>query len=191
MRKPDGYDDTDAREGGFKEPSPGPGPYILGIIKADSGNSGSGHAQLVFHLDIADGPFKNHFRAKGERFNGNFYMRHYQGTEGKSLPYFKGLIKAIEESNPPYKFDFNEGLLSRKLIGGNLREEEYVKKDKTIGLRLKPAYLCSIQSIKEGGHRILPTRKLAVSREPGDDADFAPPPPDDMDQRPANDDLPF
>jgi len=189
MRKPDGFDNSPTREGGFKQPPAG--PCVLGIVRATVENSSHGNQQIILFLDIAEGPFKNFFRGTGERFGRDAYMRHYQGTEGKSLPFFKGLIKAIEESNPPFKFDFNEGLLSRKLIGGNLREEEYAKKDGTVGIRLRPAYLCSVQSIREGGHKVQPVKKLAVSREPGDDADFAPPPPDNFDQTPPQDDLPF
>jgi hypothetical protein len=189
MHKPEGYDGSDAREGGFREPAAG--PCVLGIINAAAEVSSHGNAQLVFHLDIAEGTFKNHFRARGERFNGNFYMRHYQGTEGKSLPYFKGLIKAIEESNPGYKFDFNEGTLVHKLVGGNLREEEYAKRDGTVGTRLKPAYLCSVDSIRKGGHKVLPIKKLPRAEGPGDDTGFDAPPPDDFDQTPPQDDLPF
>jgi hypothetical protein len=189
MHKPEGFDSADTREGGFREPPAG--PCIMGIVRAVAGKSNNQNDQLVFDLDIAEGAFKNHYREKGVKFNGNFYLRHYQGTDGKSLPYFKGLIKAIEESNPGYKFDFNEGALSRKLIGANLREEEYVKKsDGSIATRLKPAYLCSVESIRKGGHKVLPLKKLP-KHEPGVDEEFAPPPPDEFDQRPPQDDLLF
>jgi hypothetical protein len=187
MRKPDGYDGAEAKNAGFREPVAG--PCILGIIRATAGKSDNGNPQLTIELDIADGPFKNFYREKSERFNQSWYLKHWQGTEGKSIPYFKGLIVAIEESNPGYKFDFNEATLSRKLIGGNLREEEYAKKDGSIGVRMKIAYLCSLQSVTTGGHKVLPTKKLvsAASREPGVD-DI---PPENYDQRQPEGPMPF
>ena len=190
MRKPDGFDSAEAKEGGFREPAAG--PCILGIVRAVAGNSDKGNPQLIFDLDIAEGAFKNHYREKGEKFNGNYYLKHWQGTEGNGLPFFKGLIKAIEESNPGFVFDFNEELLSHKLIGANLREEEYIKKsDNSIGTRLKPAYLCSVQSIREGRYKVLPIKRLVHKDVPEGDLGFGEPPPEDFDQTPPKTNLPF
>jgi hypothetical protein len=188
MRKPDGWDDSEAREAGFREPVPG--PCVLSIVRATAGNSNNGNAQLTIELDIAGGPFNNFYREKSEKFNSNWYLKHYQGTEGKSLPYFKGFIGAVENSNPGFKFDFNEATLSRKLIGGNLREEEYIKKDGTIGTILKVFYLCSVQSIREGGHKTL-SKKL-LTQAPQGDPIYDAPPPDNYDQVPHHEQpLPF
>jgi hypothetical protein len=186
MRKPDGYDAAEARETGFREPPAG--PYILGIVRAVSQKSAKQNEQIILELDIAEGSFKNHFRKKGEKFNGNFYLKHYQNTEGLGLPFFKGMICEIEKSNPGYVFDFNEATLSRKLIGANLREEQYLKRSGETGANLKAVYLCSVQSIREGGHKVYPP-KLLEPRTPGDD--FEPPPPDNFNQTSPKDDLPF
>jgi hypothetical protein len=189
MRKPDNYDQSEAIEGGFREPHAG--PCILGIVKADVQKNRNGEQQLVLFLDIADGEFKNYYRRQTERFNKSRYLRFYQNTEGKGLPHFKGIIRAIEEANPGFTFDWNESSLSRKKIGGNLRDEEYVRtNDGTIGTSLRVAYLCSIKSIEAGEHKVLPVRKLAPqqSREPGVD-DI---PPEDYSQvAPYDEPLPF
>lgn len=179
MRKPDGYDQSDAIEGGYRGPQAG--PYILGIVNAFTQNNRNSEQQLVLFLDIAEGEFKNYFRRQTDRFNKNRYLRFYQNTEGKGTPYFKGTINAIEESNPGFQFDFNDSTLVHKKLGGNLREEEYVRtSDGAIGTALRVAYLCSKRSILEGGHKVLPVKKLQqeTQREPGVD-DI---PPDDFNQ---------
>lgn len=169
MRKPEHYDEAEAIKGGFREPSAG--PCILWIVKANVQKNKNGEQQLVLFLDIAEAEFKNFYRRQTERFNKNRYLRFWQNTEGKSLPHFKGLIKSIEEGNPGYTFDFNEATLLHKKIGGNLREEEYLRTDGTVGTSLRVAYLCSIRSVLAGEYKVLPVKKLQNSqqREPGID----------------------
>jgi len=178
MRKPDNFDDAEAREGGFREPHAR--PCVLGIVRVNI-EIKSGEQRAIFFLDIAEGEFKNYYRRQSERFNKNRYLRFYQNTEGKGLPYFKGIINAIEEGNDGYKFDWDESTLAHKKIGGNLREEEYIRtSDGTIGTNLRVAYLCSIRSVLAGEHKVLTIKKLAQqqAREPGVD-DI---PPEDYDQ---------
>ena len=40
--------------------------------------------------------------------------------------FFKGFITAVEESNPTFKWDWNEQKLKGQRIGVVLREEEYI-----------------------------------------------------------------
>lgn len=179
MRKPDGYDECDAIGGGFRDPQAG--PCILGIVNASIKNNRNGEQVLTLFLDIAEGEFKNHYQRLTNRLNKNLLLRYFQNTEGKGTPYFKGIISAIEESNQGFQFDWNESELIHKKLGGNLREEEYVRtSDGTIGIALRVAYLCSKRSILEGGHKVLPAKKLQqeTQREPGVD-DI---PPDDFNQ---------
>jgi hypothetical protein len=181
MKKPDGYDQSEAKDGVFKRPSAG--PCILGVTNATTQKNKNQEQQLVLFLDIAEGEFKNFYRQQGERFNKKQYLRFYQNTEGKSLPHFKGIVLAFEESNQGFKFDFDESTLVKRRIGANLREEEYVRtKDGAIGTNLRVAYLCSVRSVVEGKHKVLPIKKLA-RQEPGDDDEFEPPPQDEFDQR--------
>lgn len=172
MRKPNGYDDSEAIEGGFR--SPQAGPCIMGVAKVTTQNNRNGEQQLLLFLDIAEGEFKNFYRRQGERFQNDKYLRFWQNTEGKSLPHFKGLIKSFEESNSRFVFNFDESMLVHKKIGANLREKEYVRSsDGTIGTYLKVAYLCSTRSVLEGKHKVLPVEKLSQQndqqREPGID----------------------
>lgn len=197
MLKPMGYDEAEAQEGGFRQP--GPGPCILGITGVQMQKNSSGEQQLLFYIDIAEGVFKNYYRRLGERFKSNRFLRHYQNCEGKSLPHFKGIIKAIEEGNPGYKFDFNESSLLYKKIGGNLREEEYERRDGSIGVALRVAYLCSIRSVQTGEHKILPLKKFTIPEvhySPAAEPPKTVPtqvqlPVDGFNQTPPEEDLPF
>jgi hypothetical protein len=168
MRKPVGYDETEAVEGGFPEPKPG--PCILGIVRADV-EIKDGEQRIELQLDIAEGPLKNHYSKQSKRFEKNRLLRVWQNTDGKSLPYFKGLIKAIEESNPGFVFRFEDGeeSLERKLVGGNLREEEYLSSDGTVKTSLRVGYLCSAQSVRIGSHRIMSVKKLKAPPADGFD----------------------
>ena len=179
MRKPDGYDRSKAIEGGYRDPEAG--PCILGIVNTNIRNNRNGEQQLVLFLDIAEGEFKNHFTRMSKRLNKNCYLRFYQNTEGDSTPHFKGIIAAIERGNQGFQFDWNESTLIKKKIGGNLREEEYLRRDGTVGTALRVAYLCSIETVLAGKHKVLSVKKLpqrGYEREPGVD-DI---PPDDFNQ---------
>ncbi|MFA5714969.1 MAG: hypothetical protein WC998_04480 [Candidatus Paceibacterota bacterium] len=173
FRKPAGYDDAEAVSGGFQEPKAG--PCVLGIVHAEV-NIKDGEQQLVLQLDIAAGPFKNYYSKQSKRFDKNRLLRVWQNVEGKGTPYFKGLIKAIEESNEGFTFRFEDGeqVLEKKLVGGNLREEEYMKSDGvTVGTSLRVGYLCSIGSIERGEHKVMLVKKLKVQT---DDYNQAPQP---------------
>lgn len=150
MNKPNGYDAAQATtfEGGGM---PLPGAYVLGIISAECKESRSGNEMLVLSLDIVEGQYKNNYRNLGERLKKDCLLKHYRVTDTEqSLPYFKGDIKAIEESNPGFKFNFDEKTLRGKYVGGMLREEEYEKSDGTIATVLKIAFLCSVEKVKSG-----------------------------------------
>jgi hypothetical protein len=189
LNKPAGYDSAEAVEGGFREPKPG--PCVLGVVKCEIETKDDGHQQLAFQLDIAEGPLKNYYSIQSKRFGKNRLLRVWQKTDDDSLPYFKGLIDAFEKSNPGFKFEFDEKSLEKKLIGGNLRAEEYDKGGEVIiSPFLKVGYLCSVESVKNGEHRVLPIKKLkpkgAGSGLSAADFDSAIPPSADGDPGPEN-----
>ena len=191
MRKPDGFEDSEAREGGFKQPAPG--PCILKVENATIQFAEKDNTQVLYlRLDIAEGPFKGFYQRQSEQFNNDRLLRFYQGTEGKSLPHFKGIILAFEEGNAPFKFQWNEGDLVGKKIGANLREHEWfsVKKQEIIPI-LKVEYLCSIRSVMAGEHKAMSIKKLKAQPGTQGDMGFSDPPPNDFDQRQPEENLPF
>lgn len=150
MNKPTGYDQAETKSfsGGKTVP---PGAYVLEILKAESAVSKSGNDMLVLALDIAKGEYARKFTEISDNRQHDCYLKHRRITNTEiSLSYFKGDIKAIEESNPGYKFDFDERTLRGKLVGAMLSEEEYEKRDGTIGTSLKIAFLCSIATAESG-----------------------------------------
>ena len=150
MQKPQGYETAETKEyQGFNSPTPG--AYILGIISAEVTQSKSGNNMLVLSLDIADGEFKGHYRRKQEQFGGNKLLKHRRVVDTeKSLPYFKGDIKAIENSNLGFKFDFDERKLKGKLVGGMLGEKEFEGRDGEIATTLELSFLCSVDKVRSG-----------------------------------------
>lgn len=190
MRKPDGFEDSEAREGGFRQPAAG--PCILEVINASiQAARDSGEQVLFLSLDIAEGAFKGYYAGQSERFGADRMLRFYQNTEGKGLPYFKGIVSAFEGGNAPFKFQWNETELIEKKIGANLREHEWFSQrlQQVIPI-LKVEYLCSIRSIKAGEHKVLPIKKLKVNPAPADG--FGPGPEQDFDQAPPpEENLPF
>jgi hypothetical protein len=150
MKKPNGYDQVQAKTiSGFSNPTAG--TYVLGIIKANIEMSKKGNEMLVLELDIIEGEFQKHYRNVSERLGKNCLLKHYRVTDSeKSMPYFKGDIKAIEESNPGFKFDFDESKLRGKKVGGMLAEEEYETMQGEVKTALKLAFLCSVDTAKSG-----------------------------------------
>jgi hypothetical protein len=172
MQKPVGYDQAQAQQfsGGDRLAA---GPYVLGIVKAEEATSKSGRPMIVFSLDIADGPNKNYYKQLGERLQKDCYLKHRRVTDGDQVNYFKGDIKAIEESNPGYTFNFDERTLTRKLVGANLREEEYASGG-DIKTSLKIAFLCPAQYVRDGKIKPLECKRIEQRSYASSQQSFAP-----------------
>lgn len=182
MIKPRGYDQAPVKMVAGGSPVV-PGAYILGIIRAECKQSREGNEMLELSLDIASGDCKGHYRQLSETLNRDCLLKHRRVTSiERALPYFKGDLKAIEESNNGYKFNFDERTLRGKFVGAMLSEEEYENRSGEIKTKLSIAFLCSIQRVQSGTLRI--PRKKEIN--------FSTPHP--ADQTPAtieDDDLPF
>lgn len=182
MKKPDGYDSAEAKQGGvFRNPEAG--GYILGIVNTDMRKTkDEGRDMLVLSLDIADGEFKYFYRELSLKLSKDCYLKNYLVCEGDNVPFFKGAITAIEHSNPGFVFNFDEKTLIKKLVGANLREEDYINKNNEVKSILKIAYLCGVESVRKG-LPILEPKKLTDTKKPAGE----PLPPEPM----AQDNLPF
>lgn len=107
-----------------------PGWYACKILEVKETESAWGSPSVTFFFDIADGPFAGFFSKDykantdpNKKWRGSLE----QSIDEKGLPYFKGLITAIQDSNPGYTFDFDEGKLKGKLVGIGFRKEWYEK----------------------------------------------------------------
>jgi Protein of unknown function (DUF669) len=187
MQKPENFDSAKPESfGSFNAPPAG--AYILGITKAEVGTTkNSGKEKITLTLDIAEGEFKNYYGELSVKFTKDCRLQYNQLTEGNSTPYFKGMITAIEESNTGYKFNFDEKTLARKLVGAVLQECQYYSKSGELKSILKPIFLCSVATVREGKLKV-PVVKPPENKPDNVDAFTMPSSP----QHDANEeDLPF
>ena len=117
--------------------------------------------------DISEGEYKGNGASCLER-NGFLpkafsFIRSYKES---ALGFFKGFISAVEQSNPGYKWDFDERKLVGKTIGVVLGDEEYRKLDGNIGTRLVFSQARSADVIRGGNFSIPPLKKLAEDSAP-------------------------
>jgi hypothetical protein len=151
MLKPEGYDNTPENTiGEYQKPSAG--AVVFKILRAKDELSANNRPMLVLYLDIAKGEFVNHFKKlydflKDKNPDVKWPCIHRRCQNGDQISYLKGDIKAIEESNPGFKFNFDEKTLLGKLVGGMLGEREINAEGKTI---LEPRCLCSVERAESG-----------------------------------------
>jgi hypothetical protein len=149
MKKPENFDSAKPESFGSFNTPPAEA-YILGITKAEVGTTKTGKEKITLTLDIAEGEFKNYYGELSVKLTKDCRLQYNQLTEGNSTPYFKGMITAIEESNTGYKFNFDEKTLARKLVGAVLQECQYYNKAGELKSILKPMFLCSVATVREG-----------------------------------------
>lgn len=116
---------------------------------------------LRIEFDIADGPHKGYFAESYQRFGywGGSTIRSYKET-ARSM--FNGFVQAVENSNPGYKWDWNEKGLVGKLIGVVIGEREYLNKANEIRIGIQAAQIRSIDIIREGKYKPTELRRLSA-----------------------------
>lgn len=127
------------------------GGHICSIMDAREGKSYNNIPTLDLYFDIKegnefDGYYMNRFNAQ-KQFNAD---AKYQGVlrqntvdeSGNTNKFFKGMITAIEESNPGYKWDWNEKGLKGKKVGIVFRDKEWEYNGQK-GFTAVPFYACN------------------------------------------------
>ena len=134
MKKPAGYDE--AKSSSYKSKKLPAGAYEVEILNA-AVREEYGIEKLILQIDIASGDYKGYFKSnydyqfknprKGQKakWKGTFK----QATSGKSVDYFKSLIKIIEDSNSGYKFNFDEKTLKGKKLGMVFKDKSFFNDD--------------------------------------------------------------
>ena len=163
MILPNDYDNARAYDGSGFSPLP-VGGHICKIVGARETKSRNGNDMIEIAFDIAeggpdDGRFKERFesiranRPDAKWPNGGMFRAGLLTRDGKTNPFFKGIITAIEESNDGYSFKgtgCDVGTMKGKMIGFNFGEEEYMGNDNTIKTSTKAFYAVSIQRVRNG-----------------------------------------
>lgn len=136
------------------------GGHICQIRGARCDVSRSGKEMLVLAFDIKEGgEFDGFYKRMFDRiknFNSDAkwpgcYYTVTTNNDGGTNPMFKGLITCIEESNPGYKWDWNENTLNGKIVGFNFGEEEYLHQSTgEIRTNVKPVFPAPAAKVREG-----------------------------------------
>ena len=86
--------------------------------------------------------------------------------DGNSTPFFKGLITAIERSNPGFIWNWDENSLKGKLFGGVFGREEYMGTDG------KPRWSCKVRFVRsvEGVEDVSAPEDKPLSNHPAQPA---------------------
>lgn len=139
-----------------------PGGYVCGITAVEdvpySEELRKGD-YLKIEYDIAEGELKNYYRDlyKAKAFWGGSFIKSYKES---ALPFFKGFMTAVENSNSGYKWNNDEKTLLRKFVGLVLAEEEYKGNDGTVKTRLYVAAVHSADKIRKGEFEVPAIKRL-------------------------------
>lgn len=156
MRVTPNFDKAAAYDGSFERfPA---GGHICQIMKAWCETTENGSEQLVLALEVAEGDYHGYF---GKQYNEKrsqnpnakwpcIFKQFTLDLNGQTNPFFKGLLKSVEESNSGYKWNWNEGSLANKRIGMIFREEEFKASDGSVKTTVRPAFPRSVQRIRDG-----------------------------------------
>lgn len=163
MRPIEGFEELSAA-GGEYETLPA-GGYILTIKSVNEEQSQTGKAGVRIYFDIAQGEYRDFFRRKYDgdtRAQKKWGGTYWQMTEGAGVPFFKGLITAVEESNPGYRWGWDERTLGEKRVGGLFRREEYRKTD---GSTAWITRLCAFRSTAAIEHGVKPPEDKPLMKQ--------------------------
>ena len=159
IAKPTGYDES-ATLGTGEYENLTIGGHIC-IIKAAREDSHNGKRYIVLAYDIApDDPQGGYFERLYNRRMGNTQKpgidasvrwpgTYWQGLDGKSTPFFKGMISSIEKSNPGYTWNWDEKTLKNKRFGGVFGREQFVGADGQLHWNTKCLYIRSTDGIAD------------------------------------------
>lgn len=161
MKPISNYSEIKASTGEFDRPAAG--GYIvelLGAVDVPFDELKQKGAYLKIDYDIAVGEFKGYYTKQYERFSGEYKTNFIRSYKEKALGMFKHFTNCLEESNPGYKWDWDERKIAGKFIGVVLGEEEYEKKDGTIGTVLKVKEIKTVEQIANGDFKVPALKRL-------------------------------
>lgn len=167
MKKMEGYEEAQALTGEYEVLEPG--GYICKILSAKEEKTKTNKNALIIAFDIVEGDNKDFYKKKfdedtrlDKKWPSNGIYR--QMLEGdKAMGYFKGMITALEASNPNFKWDWDESKLKDLKFGGIFGREQYEANDGSHKFSTKLRFIRSVEKIKNGEFEI-PADKLLPSK---------------------------
>lgn len=105
-------------------------------------------------VDIASGDYKDYYK---NRFDNNTNSdkkwdnnaTRYLAFEGENASYFKGFITCVENSNPGYKWDWDETKLKGKKVCGVFQYAEYENQEGKKNVKVALNKFRSLDKMKE------------------------------------------
>ena len=158
------------------------GGYILTVLAVKLERWASGDEYLQISCDISEGEYTSFFAKqykddsredKKWKCNYNLSIPKDDGSErdGWTKRRFKTVMNAFEDSNPGYRWEWNESTLKGKKIGGLFNIRQWEKSDGSIGEATNLAQLTTVESIQKGTYK-LPKDKLIEQTETTATDDF-------------------
>lgn len=136
-----------------------PGGYVCRITKVEDV---ANKEYLRMEYDIAEGDLKGYWDENDERYGWrDSFIRSYKD---KAQAFFKQFIQTVEASNNGFVWKWDEQSLKGKMLGIILGEEEYEKRDGSVGTRLRVSKVMSIDRIRNGNY-IVPSKKTIPVNE--------------------------
>lgn len=160
MRKIENYEDVQASTGEFNRlPAGGYVCEILKVTDVPINENGKGD-YLKIEFDIAEGEFAGYYQEQFDRWHGAWNGTFIRSYKEKALGMFKQFTNCIEESNLPYKWEWQENTLAGKLVGLVLAEEEYQNSNSEVKTKLSVRYIKTVDEIRKGDFTVPPVKKL-------------------------------
>ncbi len=184
MKKLNGYNNVEANTGDYKRlPA---GGYVCRIVKVEDFPE---KEYLKISFDILDGEYAKWYEDMYKRMGSDWWPASFiRSYKEKAMPFFKGFITAVDESNGTsfgsmIESGFDEQKLVRQKIGLVLGYEQYQNKYGEVKERMYVDRNTSVQKIQDCDYKI-PGLKLLNGAQAVPAGGFA-----TLDG--ADDDLPF
>lgn len=163
MKKLENFEQVEAVQGGGFKRLPA-GGYICRITKVEDVPE---KEYIKMEYDIMEGDYRLWWSDLQDKagFWGGKLFKSYKNND-TILKFFKGFITSLEESNPKFKWDWDESKLQGLSIGLVLGEEEYIGNDESVKTRMNVVQNLSVDSIKKGNFEVPPLKQLPASQIP-------------------------
>lgn len=169
IRKPQNWENVQVMTDRAKLPV---GAYVCKVKQVGIQQNAYGD-QLAILFDIAEGEHKDFYAREFQQNNNpekkwkgviRVWLPKDDGSEKdeKTKSLFKGMVTAFEDSNPGYKWNWDESSLVNKTVGILYRDEEWAYNGKS-GWNAKPLRCMSAGKVRSGDFTIPKPKSL-----PGD-----------------------
>lgn len=179
MKLPNDYDKAQAADGQGGPLLPA-GGYVCQIKAATVETTKTGAPILRLLIDIFEGDYKGFYQERYEKDRANSkpgtevrwrgrYDTFVLTKEGKTNPFFKGLITSVEKSNPNATLIVNGELhpefMKSCVIGLLFREEEFLGQDNEVHNSVRPSMAIDAARIRSGDFKIPEPRLLSADKK--------------------------